>query len=68
MEKIKLKCNVVIVGPLNFRKDVTIDYTETLRSQLPLRSFFNEIDYLYRNLLNSLEGFKDCGYENIENN
>lgn len=68
MEKIKLKCNVAIIGPLSFRKDVTIDYIETLRSELPLRSFFNNINCLYNNLLNSLEGFKDYGFENVENN
>lgn len=68
MEKIKLKCKVTIIGPLSFRKDITIDYTETLGYEVPLRFFFNEIDYLYRNLLNSLEGFKDYGFENIENN
>lgn len=68
MEKIKLKCHCRIIGPLNFRKDITIDYTETLGYEVPLRSFFHEIDVLYHNLLNSLEGFRYYGFENIENN
>lgn len=68
MEKIKLKCKVTIIGPLSFRKDITIDYTETPIYELPFRSFFNEINDLYCNLLKSLESFKYYGYENIENN
>lgn len=70
MENIKLKCHCRITGPLNFHKNFIIDYkNDSTRIDIPFFTFFNQIDWVYRELVSRLELFKDLGFicDDMEN-